>query len=136
MRRRIAPDAHELGNQHRVRLVVAEVVEVGRARVVVESDQVALCVQRAAHLDRKGRRLGVPGRLLVPHPLHADGTSHLLGQVRRLEPRVVGGRASVALGPLHPDHAHAIARHLKEFGDAVPQAVRLHVIGIDRHLIV
>ena len=46
-----APHAHQLRDQHRVGLVVADVVVVGGARVVVERDQVALRIQAAAHLD-------------------------------------------------------------------------------------
>ncbi len=70
----------------------------------------------------------------MPHPLDADGTTDLFGQERRLETRVVGGRAAVQLGTVHPDDPHLLPRHTEEFGDTRPQAVRLHVVGVDRHL--
>ena len=52
-RRRGAPRAHQLRDQHGVGLVVAEVVVVGGARVVVERDEIALRVETAAHLERR-----------------------------------------------------------------------------------
>ena len=72
----------------------------------------------------------------MPHPLHANRPADLLRQECRLEAGVVGGRAAVALRALHPDDAHLIARHLQKLGDAVPHAIGLHVVGVDRHLTV
>ena len=68
--------------------------------------------------------------------MQPHGASDLLGQERRLEPGVVGGGAPVGLRPFHPDDADTIARHLEELRHAVPQSVRLHVVRIDRHLVV
>ena len=76
--RRCAPLSHQLSDQHGVGLVVSEVIVVGGPRVVVERDDVALRVQRAAHLERERRALRVPRRLLVPHPLHANRPAELL----------------------------------------------------------
>ncbi len=60
------PPSHQLRDQHRVGLVVADVVVVGGARVVVERRSALPCgIERAAQLDGVGRALGVPGRLLV-----------------------------------------------------------------------
>ena len=129
-----APHSHELSDQHGIGLVVTEVMVVGGSRVVVQRDEVALGIQPSAQLECIRRALGIPGRLLVPHPLHSNRPADLFGQKCRLEARVIGGRAAVALGSLHPDDAHLIAWHLKKLGDAVPQAIRFHVIGIDRHL--
>ena len=72
----------------------------------------------------------------MPHPLHANRPADLLGQERRLEARVIGGRAAVPLRSFHPDDAHLFPRHLEKLGDAVPQTVGFHVVGIDRHLAV
>ena len=135
--RRLRPaHAGELRDQHRVVLVVAEMIVIGGARVVVERDEVALRVERAAHLERVRRALRVPRRFFLPHPLHAHRPADLLRQKRRLEPGIVGRRAAVGLRPVHPDDADAIARHLQELGDAVAQPVRLHVVRVDRQLIV
>jgi hypothetical protein len=50
----------------------------------------------------------------VPHPLHAHRPADLLRQERRLEAGIVRRRAAVGLRPLHPDDAHAVARHVEE----------------------
>ena len=126
--------AGQLGDEHRVGLVVADVVVIGGAAVPLERRQVALRVERAAHRHGVGRALGVPGGFLVAHPLHAHRASELLGQERGLEAGVVGGGAAVRLRPLHPHHAHLIPRDLEERRDAVAQPVRLHVVRVDRHL--
>ena len=76
-----------------------------------------------------------PG-LLIAHPLQPHRTSDLLRDERRLEPRIIGGGAPVRLRPFHPDDANTIARHLEELRHAVAQSVRLHVVRVDRHLIV
>ena len=93
-------------------------------------------VEPAAHLERVRRALRVPRGFFLPHPLHAHRPADLLREERRLEPGIVCRRAAVGLRPFHPDDAHAIARHLEELRDAVAQPVRLHVVGIDRQLIV
>ena len=64
-RRRRVPHAGELRDQHGVELVVAEMVVVGRARLEVERDEIALRVEPAAHLDGERRPLRVPGRFLL-----------------------------------------------------------------------
>ena len=134
--RRLAPPAHELRDQHRVGLVVAQMVVVDGARVVLERRQLALRVEPAAQLEDVGRALRVPGRLLVPHPLHAHRPAELVREERGFEADVVGGRAAVDLRPIHVDDAHALARQSEELRDAVAQAVRLHVVRVDRHLTV
>ena len=104
--RRLPPPAHELRDQHGVRLVVAQVVVVDGARVVVESDELTLCVEAAAQLEVVGRAFRVPGRLLVPHPLHTDRAAELVRKKRSLEADVVGRRAAVYLRSVHVDDAH------------------------------
>ena len=134
--RRRAPRAHQLRDEHGIGLVVADVIVVGRARFVVERHEISLRIQPAPHLHRVCRPFGVPRGFLVAHPLHADRPADLTSQKCRLEPGIVGRRAPVALRSVQPDHTHAIARHLEKLRDAVAHAVRLHVVGIDRHLLV
>ena len=131
---RRTPHAHQLGDQHGLGFVVADVIVVHRLRVVVVGDQVALGIQATPHLERERRPLGVPGRLFVPHPLHANRTADLFCQISRLEARVISGGAAEPLRPFHPDHAHLLAWHLQKRGDAVAHAIRLHVVRVDRHL--
>jgi len=109
---------------------------VGGAGVVVQGHEVALRIEPTTQLEGECRALGVPGGFLLAHPLHAHGPPDLLRQKRRLEPRIVSGRTAVALRTVHPEHAHAVARHLQELRNAVPHPVRLHVVGVDRQLIV
>ena len=135
-RRPIAALSHQLRDEHGVGLVVSEMVVVRRSRGVVEANHVALRVERAADREGERRTFRIPRLLFVAHPLHAHRTSELLRDVRRLEPRIVRGGAAVALRPFHPDDAHLLARHAEELRDAVAHAVRLHVVGIDRHLAV
>ena len=104
--------------------------------LIVQRDHVAVCVQPTPEINGERRTLGVPGRLLVPHPLHPHGAAQLFGQVRGLEARVVRRRAPVELRPVHPDDPHLLRRHAQELGDPGPVAVRLHVVGVDRHLAV
>ena len=106
-RRRLAPPAHELRDQHGVGLVVAQMVVVDRARVVVERHELALRVEPAAQLENVGRPFGIPGRLFVPHPLHAHRSAELVREERGLEADVVRRRAAVDLRPIHVDDAHA-----------------------------
>ena len=109
-------------------------MEVGGLRVVFTGDEVALRIEPSSQLERVRRALRIPGRLLVPHPLHANRPANLLRQKCRLEARIVGGRAAIPLRPFHPDDAHLIAGDLKKLSDAVPQTIGFHVVGIDRHL--
>ena len=131
-----AARAHQLRDQHRVVLVVAEVIVIGGARVVMQRHEIALRVEAAAHLHRIGRTLRVPRRFFLARPLHPHRPADLLRQIRRLEPRIVRRGAAVGLRAFHPDHAHAVARHVEELRHAVAHAVRLHVVRIDRQLIV
>ena len=130
------PLAHELSDEHRLGLVVPEVVAVERPRVVLDRDELALRVEPAAHLECVRRALRVPRRLLVPHPLHAHGAAELAREERGLEARVVGRRAAVYLRAIHVDHAHFLARHSQELRYAVALTVRLHVVRVDRDLVV
>ena len=126
----------QLRDQHRVVLVVADVVVVGGAGVVVERDELPLRVEPAAHGDGVGRALRVPRRFFLPRPLHAHRPAELVGQKRRFEAGVFGGGAAVGLRPLHPHDAHVLARDLQELRDAVAHPVRLHVVRVDRQLAV
>ena len=109
----------ELRDEHGIVLVVAHVVEVGRARVVVERHQLALRVECATHGDRVGGTFRVPPALFLAAPLHAHRAAELGGEKRRFEAGVVGRRASVRLRSLHPDDAHVLARDLQELRHAV-----------------
>ena len=88
-------------------IVVAQVVVVDGARIVLERRQLALRVEPTAQLEVVGRPLGIPSRLLVPHPLHAHRPAELVREERGLETDVVGGRAAVDLRSIHVDDAHA-----------------------------
>ena len=121
-------------DQHGAGLVVSEVRVVGDPTLIVQRDHVAVRVQPSPEVDGERRTLGVPGRLLVPHPLHPHGAAQLPGQVRGLEARVVRRRAPVELRAVHPDDPHLLCRHPQELGDPGAVAVRLHVVGVDRHL--
>ena len=69
--------------------------------------------------------------------IHCTRTGRqLVRQERGFEADVVGRRAAVDLRPVHVDDAHALARHVEEPRDAVAQTVRLHVVRVDRQLIV
>ena len=109
---------------------------VGGSRIVIQRNQIPVGIQASAHLECKCRTLGVPRRLFVPHPLHANGPADLFGQERRLETRIVGRRAAVPLRTLHPDDADLFTWHPKKRRDAGSHSVGLHVVGIDRHLTV
>ena len=132
----LGTESHELGDQHRPRLVVPDARVVGDAGAVVQRDRIALGVESTPQVDGKGGTLGVPRGLFVTRPLHAHGAAELLRQEGGLEARVVGSRAAVQLRPVHPDHAHAVRRHVEELGDPGAVAVRLHVVRVDRHLAV
>ncbi len=43
---------------------------------------------------------------------------------------------AISLRAVHPHDAHAIPGYVEELRDAVPEAIRLHVVRVDRHLIV
>ena len=131
-----APDPHELRDQHGIGLVIADVIVVGGPGIVIERHEVPRGIQSSAHLDRECRGLRIPRRLFVPHPLNANRPADLFRQIRRLASRIVGGGAAVTLRAFHPDDAHFFARHPEKSGDARSHAIRLHVIGIDRHLAV
>ena len=133
---RRAPAAHQLRDENGVRLVVTEMAVVGGAGGVVERDEMALRVEAAAHLYCIRRAFRVPRRFLVAHPLHAHRPADFLRDVRRFESRVAGGRAAESLRSIHPDDADLLARHAEKLRDAVAQSVRLHLVGIDRHLAV
>ena len=91
-RRLRLPLPDELRDQHGVVLVVADVVEVGGARVVVERDELSVRVERAAHRDRVGGTFRVPrGFFLAASTARApDGRARWRGtplRSRRRRPR-------------------------------------------------
>ncbi len=82
-----------------------------------------------------GGPLVVPRRFFVAASTATrTGPTDLFGQERRFEAGIVGSGAAVDLRAIHVDHAHVLARHVEELRDAGAQAVRLHVVRIDRHL--
>ena len=87
---------HQLSDQNGIGLVVAEVIEVSGASAVVERDEISAGIQTSAYLEGERRSLGIPSRLFVPHPLHANRPADFLREKRRLEARIIGGRATVA----------------------------------------
>ena len=133
-RRHGSPLSHELSDQDRIGLVVIDVIVVGRSSVEIEGHEIPLRIERAAHLERERRPLGIPRRLLIAHPLHANRPANFLGEIGGFETCIVGRGSAVGLRPIHPFNAYSIARHAEEFRDAASQAVRLHVVRINRHL--
>ena len=120
--------------EHRVGLVITKVIVIGSPGVEIERNEITLRVQGSANFERERRPLGIPSRFFVPHPLHSNRPANFLRQKRRFKTGVIGSSAAIRLRPIHPDHAHAIARYLEELGNAVPEAIRFHVIRINRHL--
>ena len=117
-----------MSDQHGIGFVVTQVIVVGGSGIEIESNEIALRVERSANFECEGGSLSIPGGFLFAHPLHSDRTADFLGQKRRFKACVIGGRAAVRLRTIHPDHTYAIARHLQELGDSVAQDVGFHVI--------
>ena len=131
-RRLRLPLTHELRDQHRVGLVVADVVVVGGARVVVERGQLSVCIDGATHRDCVGGPL-VSHAVSSWRPLDANRTAHF-GRGTPLRSRHHRRRCARSVRALHPHHAHGLARDLQELRDAVAHPVRLHVVRIDGEL--
>src|SRR4029450_13398108 len=105
---------HELSDENGIGLVITKVVVVGGARIVIECDEISLCIQSSPQLEREGRALRVPRSFLLPHPLDPDRTADLFGKVSRFKSGIIRSRAAIRLRTFHPDNAHAITWHLKE----------------------
>ena len=91
-------------------LVVADVIEICCPGIVVERHQIA------PPASRPPRILNTNAGPLVSHAVSSflihctrTGPSNFFCQIRRLEPRIVGGGAAVRLRAFHPDDAHLFA---------------------------
>ncbi len=96
---------------------------------VVPVDDVALRVERCAHLGHHRRREVIPRVLLIAHPLHA----HRLGgerhcDQRRMCGRVVGAVMAVAARAFGMDAADLFLRHREHFRQPVAQ--RVDALGV------
>ena len=132
----LGAQTHELGDKHGIRFVVSQVCVVNGARVILDCCQLAGRIEPAAQREGVGRAFGVPSRFLVAHPLHAHRAAEFVREKRGFEANVVRRRAAIQLRTVHVDYAHAVARQSQKLRHTVAQSVRLHVVGVDRHLLV
>src|SRR5207245_664889 len=113
-------------DQYGVVLVVADMIVVTRTGAVLISHQTPCGIQSSPHLHQERRTLGIPRRLLVPHPLHTDGASDFARDPGRLTTRIIRRSAAETLRTLHVDNPNSRPWHTEKRSNTGPHAIGLH----------
>src|SRR5256886_13563596 len=81
--------------------------DLGDPELRLPGDNVAGRVEPSGDVDERRRALGIPAVLVVPHPLHAHGPSHLAREQRGVGGRVLVAVAAIATGAVEVETARS-----------------------------
>ena len=98
--------------------------DLGDPELRLPGDNVAGRVEPSGDVDERRRALGIPAVLVVPHPLHAHGPSHLAREQRGVGGRVLVAVAAIATGAVEVETADLVGRHAERHGQVAAQQVR------------
>ena len=78
-------------------------------------EQFARLVQAAAEFEKVRRTFGVPGVLVVAHPLQAYGLAHGARKQHRVMGGIEGSVGAIGARAIQVDHAHLFGRDAEDF---------------------
>ena len=84
----------------------------------------AFGIELGTHIHHHRRALGLPGKLVVAHPLHADrGAGYRACEQHGIKAHIVGTVMPIATRAFGVTHHHSLGRQFQQFDDFVAQGM-------------